>query len=42
MAAAQHMNVEVGDGFTAVGTVVDHDTVAVFAEPFLTRGGCGG
>ena len=36
------MHVEVGDGFSAVGTVVDHDAVAVLTKSLLPRGGGGG
>ena len=35
MAAAEEVDVEVGDCLAAVGTVVDDDAEAVFADPFF-------
>jgi hypothetical protein len=35
------MDVQMGDGFASIRTVVDHDAVAVLTKSFLTGGGGG-
>ncbi len=37
MPAAEHVEVEVEHGLSCVGTGVDHEPIAGFCDPFLTR-----
>ena len=42
MAASHHVDMEVGNGLSTIGTIVDHDAVATLPEPLLSsRGGRG-
>ena len=41
-ASTENMDMEMGDGLPAVGTVIDYDPVAVITKPLLTRDSGGG
>ena len=41
-AGAHNMNVQMGNGFSSIWAVIDHDAVAVLTEAFLTSRRCGG
>jgi hypothetical protein len=32
------MNMQVGNGLSSIGAIIDHNAVAAFAEAFLTGG----